>query len=89
MQWQYDHQKAQLRHKPQKCAKSHKWKSNSFCTVPRKRNRDARPPNRPPAARPTWQGDNFFSHLLQYPTAILAEGKKIYTNNITWFDIKI
>ena len=51
IQWQYDPQKAQLRHMPQMCAKSLKWKSNSFCTVPRKRNPDAQPPAPPPTAR--------------------------------------
>ena len=79
MQWQYDPQKAKLRHKPQICAKSRKWKSNSFSTVPRKWDRDAQPPApviARPAARPARLADNFFSHLLQYLTAILAKGKK-------------
>ena len=44
MQWQYDPQKAQLEHKAQICAKFHKRKYNSFCTVVRKRKCDARPP---------------------------------------------
>ena len=54
MQWQYDPQKAQLEHKAQICAKFHKRKSNSFCTVVRKRKRDAQPPARPP------DGHHFF-----------------------------
>ena len=41
MQWQYDHQKAQLDHKAQICAKFHKYKYNSFCTAVRKRKCDA------------------------------------------------
>ena len=45
MHRQYDPQKAQLEHKAQVCAKFHKRKSNSFCTVVRKRKRDARPPD--------------------------------------------
>ena len=93
MQWQYNPQKAQQRHKTQICAKSCKGKStNSFCTVPRKRNLDVQPPASQPPAQPPApprRADNLFSHLLQYPTAILAEGEKIYTNNITWFDIEI
>ena len=44
MQWQYDPRKAQLQHKAQICAKFHKRKYNSFCTVVRKRKCDARPP---------------------------------------------
>ena len=79
IQWQYDPQKTKLRHKPQICAKSRKWKSNSFSTVPRKWDRDAQPPApliARPAARPARLADNFFPHLLQYLMAILAEGKK-------------
>ena len=54
---QYDPQKAQLEHKAQLCAKFHKRKSNSFCTMVRKRKRDARPPAHPPAGR-----TSFFPH---------------------------
>ena len=58
MQSQYNPQKAQLEYKAQICAKFHKSKSNSFCTVVRKRKRDARPPANPPA-RPS-DGHHFF-----------------------------
>ena len=52
---QYDPQKAQLEHKAQVCAKFHKRKYNSFCTVVRKRKCDARPPARQP------EGHHFFT----------------------------
>ena len=68
MQWQYDPQKAQLEQKTQICATFHKRKYNHFCTVVLKRKREAHLPTCPP--------DNFFSHKLQYPKAILASGKK-------------
>ena len=59
MQWQYDPQKAQLEHKAQVCAKFHKHKSISFCTVVRKRKRDAHPPARRPAGRTSFFPTNY------------------------------
>ena len=48
MQWQYDPQKAQLKHKAQVYAKFHTRKSNSLLAVVRKRKRDAQPLARSP-----------------------------------------